>query len=450
MSGIQHNQIIKSKLDLISHNPDKKKNFFLTGCGDTDYFQSQIFHEPRKCCPSVIHTQDLKCTEIINSSYPKTTGYVYEIDSQRDTIFNSYIHIKTPKVELKKNLNERIRFSFIENLPLDIIELMSFKSDDNTIQSYDNRALNNYFQWDMNCEEKEAFNSECNSLEFLEWSENVKESFSMKFFLPFFFTRDTAMAFPIFFDRSKKYTLDFSFRNSLFDLLVLQRYENDSWVYIDKSEFKNYFDFDFEKKITPSVFGLYSQHTTEEKESIIETIRDAPNKKITYYYYDYLTNLSENSQKLGSTFTLDFVSKTNISHVFFGVSNLNSDKYNLYSNFTTSTFNKNGKSPISFITIKNDINIAELALEPDHLTGKLPFYKGFPNRRGYYAFSNTMEIPILDSSSFLNYDVQTPKLICNLVSDDENTNMFKMYLCTVIKKCITYDLSTTKLVIKIN
>lgn len=442
-----YKSISDNKANLIRLNKNGH-DFFINSDKNNDIceqtqIQTYIYRESRKCFPSWLLLQKLDFIDG-KSTIQNLKEITYTIDNNRDVLYNVYLYITTPEIKIKDN-SENIRFRFINNLPIETVQTINFEIDDVRVQSFDNYYLNNYYQWELNCDEKKAFNKECNSDEFLNWSSTSIDSYKMKFFIPFYFTKDTSVCFPMFFDKTKKYKIRGEFRNKLHDLLIIEKETNGQFLPICKSEFHKYFD---NENIETLIYGYYGDHTDEEKKIIAEEINEGK-RKLSTYYFDYTTTLSSNPMKIGSTLDLLFPNRTNISHFYFGILNCDSLKYNIYSNFTTSLYNKNGKNPISMVILKTDINIREFTLEPEHFINKLPFLEGFPDKKGFHMWTNAIEISEMDSSVYLYYENQVPTLTCELIKLEDNNYDYKMYILTAIKKCIIHDFSSGTCEIKI-
>lgn len=306
-------------------------------------FRKSLFHTP--------FTSKLKST---------TDGddVLYSANNNLHFLTYTYLLLRLPKIEVKKEFEKKIRICWCHNVATNIISDGKFEVDNEVINSLDHTWLDVHPQYFTKPGFREHYNLGVGNIAYLEEWKSYLPSVQLRVILPWFYSYHTSHAFPIFrFPGQTQINHRMRFRRKVNELLRMQISSDDgrTWRSI-KPNFK-YLHCSAKIISEPEMWAKYTYNTLEELNWQLKcNSADNVEGKKVYYINDMIAIDSENHAGYGKSISIELKTPHMCKSIFFMAENTDAIKYNNLSNYTTNSDNiYGGWDPIDNITLSYGI-----------------------------------------------------------------------------------------------
>lgn len=385
-----------------------------------------------------IHVTDIETEPIISNFYRafiKSTWYsslpmklksstdgdeiIYTVNNSFHFLIYSYMRFMTPPIKVKDSYKGRARIAWCHNLGTNITKQATFKEDDDTYQKWDNIWADMYFQFFQNAGagKRENHNIGIGNVKCMEEWSNFLPSYPINVDQPWFYSMDTALAFPIFYKNSQtRAEHRYTFRRKIGDLLRVQILGKDhKWKNITRG-YSKYIDTNPLSTIKlPELWGRYA-YVTDNELTWYRCVQPR-----VFFTRDVEICDTQNPSKFKSTAEISLHCTTPCLAFFWASENMNSTNNHNYSNYTTNVNDLySGWDPIKTTTLKYGTSVRLDNMPSDHfsIAEARKHFPSSPSERGYhgYSFAN-------DSTSYygdigLVFASMNAKLYCRIANND--------------------------------
>lgn len=351
---------------------------------------------------------------------------IYEVNKSFHFLIYSYMRFLLPAVNVKSEYKGKVRIAWCHNVGTNIVNNASFKDDDDVYQRWDSIWADIYFQYYQRpgAGKRHNHNVGIGNVSCLEdWSESLP-AYPINVEQPWFYSMDTALAFPLFYKNSLTKTEHrYVFRRRIVDLLRVQVLTKDGkWKDTTRSTSK-YLNISGSSQIKiPELWGRYAYVTDKE-------IAFHKCKKSRYYYIrDIEICDSPNPSKYKSTAEIPLHS-TNPCLAFFWVAE-NRDAFatHNYSNYTTDTTDLyNGWDPIKTTSLKYGTSTRLVNMPSDHfnISESRYHFPSSPGEVGYHAYSYAWDSTNYHGDIGIVFASLNAKLQCRIANNSISANNYR-------------------------
>ena len=292
----------------------------------------------------------------------------YTCNHKYDFLLYSYIIQRIQPMKVNKEARKKVQICLCHNPGHNIIVNGALDIDGIVVQSFGSGWLDIHSQFFMEPGFRENYNVAIGNVPFLEqWSTHIP-AYELTVHQPFFYSKNTATALPLFLGSLGRVTHRYEFKRDLSQLLrmrILEDESGDQWREIQYNwEYMAAVAQD-EKFSQPVMFGKYAVITEAERnwhkgivavEDVntgkIITKTDPNYRPLVMYGENVVETTHENSYTFGNTVGIDLTSATPTKSIFWVAENIDATKLNNHSNYTTNSKDiMNGWSPISDISM---------------------------------------------------------------------------------------------------
>lgn len=417
---------IKSKIIQTNHESEDK------------YYETSYYDKN----PSSYYNKKHQCScnlQKLESKDHNTYSYMIKNNKGVENLIlkSSFLESQTPSISLSKDSEYEVEFKWCNNLFNNIIKDAELELDDYNFPKFDNQDLDiyhNFFKDTMK-------NFKIGGVNYLngEWYKSLPK-IPLYCYQPWFYSQSENHFFPLFgFESKLKH--NYIFNLNIFDLLCV-RIRNESeneWKILKKQEIidlREIFEISSEKIMDP----ILHVNIEQLDEKIIEYF--LKKKKIERYIHTFvnlsssssLSSFDKNNINLTECQILNYKFKKDkeILGIFWMLSNLESVKYNILSNYTDNIFYpEKGDFPIfkSILSYSDDI---EKFNWDKNLIPMLDHYSNLnknPINSGYYTYIFTNDINYNGCQSGNDLDIKNSHFeIYNKVINYKNSIILKL-LC---------------------
>lgn len=348
---------------------------------------------------------------------------VYSVNNSFHYLEYSYMRFQSPPVRVKPELKGRVRIAWPHNLGTNIVTQAAFKEDDDTYQTWDSVWADIYFQFyqSSGAGKRENHNIYIGNTTCLEdWSEFLP-SYPINVDQPWFYSMDSALAFPIFYKNSQtRAEHRYTFRLRITDLLRVQYLHKDGkWKNSTKALHK-YVDISPTATIkVPELWGRYAYISEKE----IGWHKCDTNRVFFTRDIEICDTPNPNKYKTTAEIPLHCI---NPCLAFFWVAeNRDATDNHNYSNYTTCSDDLySGWDPIRTTTLKYGTTTRLDNMPSDHFSAAecRKHFPSAPSERGYHGYSFAA-----DSTNFHgDVGVVLANLNAKLHCTINNNNIFTM------------------------
>lgn len=362
----------------------------------------------------------------------------FTIDSTLHLLADSYLLFKTPLIEVKPGLEDKVRIAWCHNLMHNIIKEARFEEDGIVFNNYDNYCYDISTQF-LKCYEGDSYSKR---LKYLEKIGNIPalETFSNRLVSiqlgcpqPFFYSSSPECAFPIYkLAQSSRARHTFKFNLELSKLLRMQYKKNtDSNDVFEEWEDADMTSVDINSIINvkgdfsePELYGCYINYDKEGLEYYMNSDCRGEDEDSDFIFIKDIIQFDSNKyfsygDVAEPAFSLN--TKTPCLALFWMAENIDSKKFNNHSNYTTNPHDiKSGFNPIESHSLTVNSQSKIINYESIHFDSMDPIrhFPTVPYENGYFGNSFCWQIP----KEGADYGVifRNDKLACKI----EDTNPF--------------------------
>lgn len=352
---------------------------------------------------------------------------VYAVNTSFHFLLYSYMRFVLPPVNVKSEYKGKVRIAWCHNVGTNIVNNAFFKDDEDVCQRWDNIWADIYFQFYQNpgAGKRKNHNVGNGNLKCLEeWTESLPAC-PINIDQPWFYSMDTALAFPIFYKHSQSRSEHrYNFRRRIVDLLRVQILGKDGkWKDTVRSTSK-YLDISASAQIKiPELWGRYAYITDKE-------IAYFKCKQTRHYYTrDIEICDTQNPNKYGSTSGIDLHSNNPCLAFFWVAENSDATANHNYSNYTTDTNDLyNGWDPIRSTTLKYGTSVRLNEMPSDHfnIAESRKHFPSSPGEIGYHAYSYAWDSTNFHGDIGIVFSSMKAKLQCKIANNNiYNSDIYK-------------------------
>ena len=406
-----------------------------------------VHEDPEEHIPSKFNYTFIKTTWSVNlieemDATVKSDGKVitYTTSNKYDFLLYSYLTQKISPMKLRKSVRKKVQICLPHNLGHNIIVRGDLVADGTVIQTIDSTWLDIHSQFFMEPGFRDNHNMAIGNVPFLEeWATHIP-GYEITIHQPFFYSKHTAVALPLFLGSLGRVTHQYEFRRELSQILrmrILEDEETNKWKEIPYNW--NYMAAvsNDEKFDQPSMYGKYAIITDAERywhkglvlvddksKNKAFTEPDPSYKPLVIYGENIVEITHKNSFGLGNNVELELSSNTPAKAMFWVAENIDATKLNNRSNYTTDPNNiMNGWGPISDISLSYGSVVKIKSMYSNHFnTGIKPReFMSPPSEPGYHALSFGYDVNSLHADVGIVFNrIGKVKISANL----EDTNPF--------------------------
>lgn len=298
----------------------------------------------------------------------------------------SWLRQKLPSIRVKKDNKHPVQICWCHNVCNNIIISAEARSDDNKFQSFDNFWCDMYPQWYTKPGFKDHFNMCVGNNPILEQWTDFLPSLPVKAVQPWFYSKDTSAAFPIFYCSSQTSIVHrYKMKRKIVDLLRMRIDEGKGWKEI-KPNLKYVEGYGTNILPIPQLWGRYAFVTPDEVD-YYKTCEGQ--KERVYYIEDVIACEATNPSVYGSKVDIQLHCDTPCKGVFWVAENLTASNVNNFSNYTTNSSDLfKGWSPIKNYCIMYGSQPRTDIMESDQTEIEPWFhFPSAPWEPGYHVYS---------------------------------------------------------------
>ena len=348
---------------------------------------------------------------------------VYWVNNSFHFLMYSYLRFSLPPVRVKAEYAGRVRIAWCHNPGINIVSQAIFKEDDDTYQKWDSVWADIYFQFyqTSGAGKRENHNIGVGNAACLEeWSEFLP-AYPINVEQPWFYSMDTALAFPIFYKNSQtRAEHRYRFRRRVADLLRVQYLGKDNKWKNTTKKIHQYLDINVNATIkAPELWGRYAYVTDSE----IAWNRCKTDR--VFFTRDVEVCDTSNPNKYNTTAEIGLHCVNPCLAFFWVAENRDATGNHNYSNYTTCTDDLyHGWDPIRTTTLKYGTTMRLDDMPSDHFSVAEPrkHFPSAPNERGYHGYSYAYDSTNFHGDVAIVLGGLNAKLHCTI----NNNNIFTM------------------------
>lgn len=344
----------------------------------------------------------IKLSSNENNNNHKNKNVIFTIDGLQDMMYKLYIQQELPSIKVKNKFRDTIRIRLIKNAAHHIFPTVRiFVSDINF--GYDSVWADDYLQFMFeNVYDRATYEERIGNRKYLrEWS-NVLPNDVISYPLLFNFSLEERHAFPIFLFKQKgKINHDIHFNiglhNRILDIIEMEQLKEVNnekhWKPIRPlAKYLQNVDKDDVLNSAPEMWTKYASINTRVKKWILDQCKSDQGKPGPYEIgtENIIVIDPKNTFNFGTSPEVLLQSDTPTQMITFKVQREECNKYNFYSNYTTSLIEDIGVDPISSDGIRYGISPRYPERSGKHssrdgIWGEVP---SIPSGVGYHAICN--------------------------------------------------------------
>lgn len=351
---------------------------------------------------------------------------VYHVNNSFHFLMYTYMRFILPPIKVKPELKGKVRIAWCHNVGTNIVEQAVFKEDDDKYHTWDNVWADIYFQFfqDGGASKREIHNIGIGNVKCLEdWCESLP-TYSINVDQPWFYSMDTALAFPIFYKNSQtRAEHRYTFKKKLTDLLRVQILGKDGKWKDATQKIYRYLDINSNATIKdPELWGRYAYISNNELEW------NKCKQSRIMYTKDVEVCDTPNSNKYGTIAEIDLNSPNPCLALFWMAENETARQNHNYSNYTTDSQDLySGWDPIKTTTLKYGTTTILDNMPSDHFSIAEPrkHFPSAPCERGYHVHSYAWDSTNFHGDIGIVFTGLNAKLRCKLANTNIFTDIFR-------------------------
>ena len=287
------------------------------------------------------------CNSISMNCSSSGRSYTYDIDSSYQYLSTTFLNFKTGEWRVKPEYIGQVKICLTKNFGYNLIEKASMYLNGSVcMDTFDSFGCDVYFGFNQTrgCGFRSSHERCIGNLKRLrEWSDYIPDK-TINFTQPFFYTHETYTSFPLtLFNSQAKFSLKYEFRDRI-DLIKMKILKNNVWYEADnifiKENLNKYITYNFNNVKTPELFSDYIKVSNNEIDFLRCELAKKLNEGQTWdiYYRSMKVEQCRESKSFSSDLAMNIVTKSPALALFWAGLNIDSLKYNNYSNYTIDTF----------------------------------------------------------------------------------------------------------------
>lgn len=349
---------------------------------------------------------------------------VYKVNNSFHFLIYSYMRFVLPLIRVASEYKDRVRVAWCHNVGTNIVRRALFKEDDDSYQHWDNVWADIYFQFYQSpgAGKRKNHNVGIGNVKCLEEFSELLPRYDINVDQPWFYSMDTAFAFPIFYKNSQtRAEHRYSFRNKLCDLLRVQVKDKSSKWRDLKTGGHKYLNITSTSTLAnPELWGRYAYITDPE----INWYKKCTDDRV-FYTRDIAACDTSNPYKYNSTAEIPLHSTTPCLAFFWVAENRNATAIHNYSNYTTDDNDLySGWDPIKTTTLKYGTTTRLDNMPSDHFSIAEPrkHFPSSPSERGYHGYSYANDSTSFHGEVGIVFADMNAKLECRIANNNIYTS----------------------------
>lgn len=311
-----------------------------------------------------------------------------------DFLLYTYIVQDIQAMKVAKKARKKVQICMPHNFGHNIIGHGSVRVDGISLQNIDSTWLDIYSQFYMKPGMREHYDIMIGNVPFLqEWGTSIP-GYTVVVPQPFHYSKDPAVALPLFMKSLSRVTHNYNFRRKLSEIVRMRIIDDDEWKEIPYNWSYMEAVKQDEMLTQPRMFGRYVVITKEERnwhQGIDADGSQDKHKPPRIVYGENIVKVTHtNTSGLGQSVGLTLHSSTPTKAMFWVAENMEAQKYNNRSNYTTNPNNINeGWNPICETSLTYG-GVAKFSEMPSyHFDMSEPWHSfvSAPSEPGYNGFS---------------------------------------------------------------
>jgi hypothetical protein len=353
---------------------------------------------------------------------------VYTVNSSFHYLTYTYLHCVLPRISVKPEFKDKVRIAWCHNVGTNQCTRAVFREDDENYHTWDSIWADIYFQFyqEPGAGKRDLHNVGIGNIKALEdWTSDFLPYHTINVDQPWFYSLNTAWAFPIFYKNSlTRAQHRYTFKRSIKQLLRVQLMDKKGiWNDVSKKYYPKLIDAPSFKMPLPQLWGRYAYITDTEiqnnkccKERVLYTrdvaICDTPNSNVYNTIADVPLECSNPCLAM-----------------FWVAENKDASSTNNYSNYTTDTNDLyNGLDPIIHTTLTYGTIPKLDKMTSDHfnIAESRKHFPSAPCDVGYHGYSFAWNSTNFDSDIGIVFHDMKANLKCFISDSPDYSNDSKV------------------------